>query len=230
MQLKTLYFLLLANLVGSMAMAQSFQHSLGLSYNQMQYQRYSFHQYSITRPPHVVTPMKEYDPIIPVRYHLRWALGKRKSGQKFIAELNFPIDVALYATTDKLKKGKNFMMLHLPVLLGVCYGDRTKHDTITKNQWGAYAALGGSLTKTSGFLGNHSYFSPCSTIGIRKNVGRRLVEFAYTQSFLSEKLAFSENYSSYGSTLDDYAKRGSLKYIHHLFSLSFTLRSKNPNS
>jgi hypothetical protein len=126
MQLKTLSFLLLANLVGSMAQAQSFQHSLGLSFNQMQYQRYSFQQYSQTRPPHVVTPMKEYNPIIPVRYHLRWGLGKRKEGQKLMLELNFPIDVALFATTDELKKADNFMMLHLPVLLGVCYGDRTK--------------------------------------------------------------------------------------------------------
>jgi hypothetical protein len=230
MQLKTLSFLLLANLVGSMAQAQSFQHSLGLSFNQMQYQRYSFQQYSQTRPPHVVTPMKEYNPIIPVRYHLRWGLGKRKEGQKLMLELNFPIDVALFATTDELKKADNFMMLHLPVLLGVCYGDRTKYDTVTKNQWGAYAAVGASLTKTTGFLGKKSYFSPCGAIGIRKNVGRTLIDFAYSQTYMSDKVTIPEYYSTSASTVEDYVKRDLLKYVHHLFSLSFTLRSKKPNS
>ncbi len=196
----------------------------------MQYQRYSFLQYSSTRPAHIVTPPKEYELVIPVRYHLRWTLGRQKEGQKFRAELNFPFDVALYLTTDKLNKHKNYVALHLPALLGVCYGDRTNQAVATKSGWGAYAAGGISLTRTTGFLGRKAYFSPCSAIGIRKIVGRTLVEFAYTQTYLNEKVAFSENYASYGSTIEDPIKRDSLKYVHHIFSLTFRLKSKNPNS
>ncbi|MCC6723411.1 MAG: hypothetical protein IT258_02795 [Saprospiraceae bacterium] len=228
-----LLFLLLSMGFASLN-AQSFQHSWGFSYNWLQYQTYTFTQYSITRPPHLVTGPAENDWLFTMRYNPRWALGKAEAARKMNLEINVPFDMGLFFTTDEYQKKGNYFAMHLPVMLGLAFGEGSRPTVASKSHFGGFVAGGASLNVFSGALGKKQYLTPCASIGLRTilenraKARKRLIELSYTIGLVTDK----KNVNIFDGGIEvpriqKFYLREVLKYSQNLVSLSFTFRNKS---
>ena len=125
----------------------TFQLSYGVGALILSPQKFSYTSYLPQRPSYEVIPPKQYKVFFPLSLNLRASLLKRESAKMGLG-LSIPINIAAFISTDPNRN--KFLVLQVPTLLTLDWGERAFPKLFTENGWGAYVGVGGAFTRLTG--------------------------------------------------------------------------------